>query len=286
MKKRFTFFLTAIFLVSSFVLPGFAWAQKGGDKNGPSGIFESRKEYEQFMGGLKSLRDPEVDAMLPALNDMMLGRPIGKTAQQYNIGGNPVMTLLADKSIRKELEVVDDQVEEIKRLNRQLQERLSKEVRSMDLTDSAQVISTIRDITESAQADMEDVFLPHQLDRLKQLGVRHQMNRQSVLGALLTDPLASELGLTEEQKDELRQTAKKIESELARELEELKIKARQQLFSCLTREQQQKLDDLIGDEYRFSVDAFGIAKRPDGRNIGGGKGKSKKPKFDKKKPRQ
>ena len=79
------------------------------------------------MGGLKSMRDPEINSMLPALNDMMLGRPIGKTAQQYDLGGSPVMTLLADKRIRKELEVVDDQVDEIKHLNRQLQERLSKE---------------------------------------------------------------------------------------------------------------------------------------------------------------
>ena len=153
----------------------------------------------------------------------------------------------------------------------------------MDLTDPAQVLRKIRGITESAQAEMEEVFLPHQLDRLKQLGVRNQMNRQGVLGALMNDPLAAELELTDEQKGKLQKSAKEIESELTREIEELKVKARKKLFSSLTREQQQKLDDLIGDEYQFPSGATGISSRSKGK--GDAREKLKKQKPEKKKPR-
>lgn len=288
MRFHVSFAAVAILMALSLMPPGSAQAQKVGDKEKkakerPQGIFETRREYEEFIGGLKKLRDPEVNAMLPVLNDLALGRPIGKTATQYGGSGSPVMTLLADKRIRQELEVVDDQVSEIQRLNRELQERLSIEVRSLDLTNPAQVVATIRNITETAQSKMENVILPHQLDRLKQLGIRDQMNRQGVLGALMSDPLASELEITDEQMDELQQSAKAIETELAREIEELKIEARKKMFATLNRTQQQKLDDLIGDEFRFRSDATGINDRPRSK-INDGE-KPKKTKLEKKKPR-
>ena len=64
------------------------------------GIFQSRDEYNQFFGGLKSLGDPEINAMLPMINDFVLGRPIGSTPMAKG-GGNGMMDLLGNQTGRR-----------------------------------------------------------------------------------------------------------------------------------------------------------------------------------------
>lgn len=218
----------------------------------PTGIFESRQQYSEFMGGLKSLRDPEINAMLPALNDIMLARPIGQTARMYSIGGNPAMTLLTNEKIREDLEIVDSQLEEIEQVNRELQKRMAREVRELDFENPKELVERLRGLTDNAKTEIEGVFLPHQIDRLKQLGLRQEMNRKGVLGALLSDPLASELEITAEQKKKLQESAKEIAEELARDLEAVRAKARNKLIKNLSGQQQQKLESLVGDEYDFA----------------------------------
>ncbi len=86
-----------------------------GQEKDAVGIFQSRNEYNQFFGGLKSLRDPEINALLPMINDIVLGRPIGSTPSKG--GGNGMMGVLGDPKVRDELEIVDFQYEELKELN-------------------------------------------------------------------------------------------------------------------------------------------------------------------------
>jgi len=247
--------MTALAVIAS---ANVAQAQKG--DAGPVGIFDSRDEYNQFMGGLKSLRDPEINAMLPAINDMALGRPIGETAQQYNLGGgdSPVMSMLANDNIRKELEIVDSQMDSLRAVNEEFQKRAAMEMRSVDLGNASEVLKRMRGLTDAAKKDIESVFLPHQLDRLRQLGVQQQMSRKGVLGALVTDPLASHLEISNEQKEELRDAAKKIEEDLAKEMAALRAKARKRLFAKLKPEQQKELNEMIGDDYQFDQSSAGI----------------------------
>lgn len=259
-----------------FASANIANAQKG--DGGPVGIFDSREEYSQFMGGLKSLRDPEINAMLPAINDMALGRPIGQTAQQYNIGGDsPVMSMLANDEIRKDLEIVDTQMDSLSQVNEEFQKRVASEMRSVDLSNASEVLSRMRGLTEAAKTEMEGVFLPHQLERLRQLGVQRQMSRKGVLGALLTDPIASILEISDKQKKELRDSAEEIEQELAKEMEALRAKARKKLFSKLNPEQQKELNEMIGDDFQFGKSSTGIVagsapQRSKGKQKKGAKG--------------
>lgn len=275
MSKNLTRVFRFAIVMMVFASAGLAQAQKG--EEGPVGIFDSGDDYDQFMTGLKSLDDPEINAMLPAINDMALGRPIGETARQYNLGGgdDPIMSMLADDNIREELVIVEDQMEALSKVNEDFQKRVASEMRAVDLSDASEVLKRMRGLTNAAKTDLEGVFLPHQLERLRQIGVQKQMNRRGVLGALLTDPLASHLEISAEQKKELRGAAKEIEKELAKEIEALREKARKKLFAKLNPEQQKELSGLVGDSFQFGKTSAGIISGSGAQKF---KGKSKKDK--------
>jgi hypothetical protein len=75
------------------------------------------------------------------------------------------------------------------------------------------------------------------------------MHRRGVLGVLTTDPLAAELGLTDDQKEGLRVASREIEEELAREIAKLRAKAKERLISELRADQQQKLKQIVGEDF-------------------------------------
>ena len=230
-----------------------AYAQKDKDSGAEKsyGIFQTREEYHAFMGGLKSLDDPEIHAMLPVLNDIVLGNPVGQTARKHNLATNTAVDLLADKAIRSELEVVDYQYEQIKTLGGEIQKRVGEQLRSLDVKNPKDLSSTIRKITQSVQEDFEGVLLPHQLARLRQLAVQKQMRRRSVVDVLTTDPLATKLEITDEQKKDLKAAEREIEEELAREIAELRKKARKKLLSKLNSSQRKQLEEIVGEDFQF-----------------------------------
>ncbi len=229
-----------------------AHGQKDSVEGKSYGIFQTREEYHAFMGGLKALKDPQINAMLPALNDIVLGNPVGHTARKHSLGANGIVDLLADKAVRSELEMVDYQYDEIKKLNDAIQNRISEQLRSIDLKNPKDLASSVRKITRSVEEAFEGVLLPHQLGRLRQLSMQNQMRRRSIVDVLTTDPLATKLKITDEQKKDLKRAEKEIEDELAREIAELRKKARKKLLSNLSRTQRNKLEEIVGDDFQFS----------------------------------
>jgi hypothetical protein len=235
-KQTFIIVLTLAFHSTIFE---FAAAQKESPDDPSIGIFQNREEYNAFFGGLKSLNDPEINAMIPALHDMTLGRPIGQTAREHGIGSNDgIMTLLTDENVRKELEIVDDQYQKLEQLNNELQKRVASQLIAVDLKNPSDVVAAIRGISTAAEDEFKRVFLPHQLDRLRQLSTQQQTRRRGIVEVLTTEPLVTELEISESQRIELKQSAKEIEAELARDIATLRAKARKKLISKLKTDQQ------------------------------------------------
>ena len=110
MKNIFLVFLCLLVIPETMTL-----AQKPGANDGPVGIFDSGRDYDEFMRAVKTsaAQNPEMRPLIAMLNDIALGKPVGSTSKQYGIESS-VMGLLADPSIRQELEMVDSQYEELK----------------------------------------------------------------------------------------------------------------------------------------------------------------------------
>ncbi len=223
---------------------------------GPVGIFQSRAEYDQFMRGAKRTAygpngSAELRAMIPMLNDIALNQPIGSTANQYNTETS-TLGLLSDKNIRADLEMVDDQYEELKRLNSEIQNRMADQIRGLDFRDTGNLTSRIRAMSEQSQNDLNSVLLPHQVTRLRQIRMQSQLRRRSLVDILTSDPLKTELDITDRQTAELRQEEQEIEEDLAREIAKLREKARDRLLSKLKPNQKAEVKEMLGDAFDFS----------------------------------
>jgi hypothetical protein len=228
-------------------------AQKEGQNEKSNGMFETREEYNRFMGSVKdaSKGNPEMKAMIPLINDVAQGREFGSTAKQYRTSGSE-LGLLANPDIREDIEMVDEQYQELKNRNREIQQRMADQLRSVNLADSENVVLEIRAIREQAQRELNDVLLPHQLTRLRQIRMQAELQRRSLVDILAEDPFRSELEITDDQMDALKSAEEEIELELQREIAKLREKMRDRLLSRLNRSQQTQVEELIGDTFEFS----------------------------------
>lgn len=247
---------------------------KGGDEeDGPVGIFESGQQYGQFMGAAKRLAygeegNPELQAMIPLLNDIALNRPIGSTNQQHG-GQASLMGLIGNPRVREDLEIVDEQYEQFLDRAADAQRQAAEQLRGMDFKDRGGLVRQIREIQDQTRRELESVLLPHQMDRLKQIRAQSLLRNRSFVDAITSEPMRSELDITHRQAEALRREEQEIQADLAKQIAELRDKARQRLIKTLDRPQQQKIDQLFGDTFEF---------QPAGRNRAAGKGRAGKSK--------
>lgn len=250
MKTRQIYRLTiAVFLILGC---SQAVAQK---EEGPVGIFNSQDEYYEFMGGVKRVAygeggSPELQAMVPMLNDIALNRPVGWTASEYG-AERGTMDLLADSDIRSELEMLDDQYKELQELNSEIQKRAAEQIRELDFSNRDTLISQINSIRKSAIDDLNKVLLPHQVERLQQLRMQTQLQRRSLIDILTSDPVKSKLEISDQQSTNLKEKEKEVEEELQREIAKLREKAREKLLSSLNVKQKEAVEKMLGESYKF-----------------------------------
>jgi hypothetical protein len=166
-----------------------------------------------------------------------------------------IMSLLDNDSVRKELGIEDFQFDEFSKLRNSIRSELNKEINLMiedGVLDGEQLKARMAEIRGDLVSRFRESLLPEQEERLRQVAYHIQMRRRSVIDVLTTDPLAKELELTETQKKALRKSAREIEEEFAVELAKLREQAKQKLFSNLSRAQQRKLSEILGEEFTLS----------------------------------
>ncbi|MDP7204914.1 MAG: sulfatase-like hydrolase/transferase [Pirellulaceae bacterium] len=155
----------------------------------------------------------------------------------------------------KELGIEDFQFDEFSKLRDSIRSELNKEINLMIEEggfDRAQLKTRMTEIQGNLVERFRDSLLPAQADRLRQVAFHIQMRRRSVIDVLTTDPLAKQLELTEAQKKALRTSAREIEEEFAEEVARLREQAKEKLFSNLSKAQQKKLSELLGEEFTLS----------------------------------
>ena len=239
-------------LITVVTFPVMTNAQEKSTEWNTNGVFETRDDYYQFMGTVKqaSINDPELRAMIPLINDVVLGQRIGQTSQKF-AGEQTTIDLLANPDVRKELEMVDSQYEEIREVNARIQKSLAGQIRNIDFSKGSNVSHQLKALQSSANKELEAALLPHQLDRLNQIAAQSQLRTQSLARLLTSEPIKSQLDISDEQKSDLIQAEKEIERELQEKIDELQKKAREKLLGKLKRKQQEKVKNLFGDTFEF-----------------------------------
>lgn len=187
-------------------------------------------------------------------------------------GGGP-LGVLRDQGAREELGITDDQMEKLQDIQRKSFEQMREMFSGMrDLSEDerrerfAEMREKMTKAQEEMQTKIDDVLLPQQRDRLKQIALQQRM-RFGAQNAMGSPEIAKELGITDEQREKLRQVAQEAEEELRKKTEDLREEAKQKILNVLTAEQKDKLKELIGEPAKLS-DGFGGGQRFGGRRGG------------------
>ena len=231
----------ALFLI---LVPAVVFGQK--DDSESYGIFANQNEYHEFMGAVKS--SPEMMSMVPVINDIVLGNPIGTTSKRYGQGTDSPLGFLANKRVREELEILDYQFEEMQDRNAEITRQAAEQLRELDFADTKNLIARVREIQANAEKQMEASLLPEQMRQLRQIAARSQLRWRSLVDLLTSRPLKNELEISEEQAEELREANREIEEELEAKIAELRKKARDKLLAKLNQKQREQVEEIFGKD--------------------------------------
>ena len=187
------------------------------------------------------------DGPMVFASDMMDASFVGGSGDSFSMLNNP--------SVQKDLQLVDEQLNQIRQINKDFGKRISEKVNEMrdengnfnfsTGTDFGQLIA---DLKEQQKAEIENILLPNQQDRLKQVARQMKMKRMGSEKAI-TKVMAEELGISDEQKKKIAEKSKKLQADLEKKIAELRAKAKKELLEELSQDQRDKLEELLGDEF-------------------------------------
>ena len=180
-----------------------------------------------------------------------------------------LMQLGFNSELKKELEIVDNQAEDVKTLAQDYQKAMMEfhqnngmmgfEIQKLHkegkFKEAQQLGESFYEKQKAFNQEYRDkaaeVLLPHQIERLSQISRQQQAKLsnqfQDEFGVVAS--AADEIGLTKEQKDALVEKIKEARKEYYEKVEAAKKEANEKILSALTPEQQEKMKSLLGDDW-------------------------------------
>ena len=175
------------------------------------------------------------------------------------------MGWLRSPHVQKELEIVDEQMEQIEKLQSELQSDINDvyaEIRKLPREEQAkkygEARAKVQELNDEAGKKLNKILLPQQIERLEQVSIQMRMRGGAANG--LRGELAEKIGMTEEQQKQLREKAAEKNKELFKKYAELRAEMEAELLEeVLSPQQRKQLDDLIGEPVDFTQwqDAIG-----------------------------
>ncbi|MEX0793579.1 MAG: hypothetical protein WD045_10615 [Pirellulaceae bacterium] len=195
------------------------------------------------------------------------GRP-GGFGGGFGGGQGDLVNLLNNEQIRREIEVVGDQMRDIESLRESTREKMREAFAGLREASPEERRERMANVQADIRKELGTILLPHQMERLNQISVQMQMRGQGgVARALSAGPLAEELGISDAQREELREKSQAAQEELREKIAELQKDAEEKLMSVLTTEQQEQLKKKMGEP--FEMEAPGPGRGGFGAGPGG-----------------
>ncbi len=211
---------------------------------------------------------------------VMSGVMLASEASAQSRGGlggamSSAFRLINDKNVAAELELVDEQIEDLKTLQDEMRNIFRESFSGMRGKISEKGVdrgALMNEIREKIQSEMsgfetrlEEILLPHQAARLEELSFQSQVSRGGMEGMLSNPKVKERLGLTDEQIQEVQDKAIQVKEDLEKKIEELRRTAREDVLSVLSSDQQAQIKKMMGDSFEFEQQrgrTRGIGGRP------------------------
>lgn len=183
--------------------------------------------------------------------------------------GGGMTGLLRSDAVQAELEITEEQLADLQAMGEEMREKMRSKfegMRDLPREERGETMANMREEMRAMQSEAEqrmgDILLPHQVARLKEINLQQQI-RGGGLQRAMRGPLAEELGITEEQQEQMATKAQELQAEMEQKIQQLRNEAREELMNMLTPEQRSKLETMIGSD-------FEMPSRDQGRRFGGG----------------
>lgn len=170
----------------------------------------------------------------------------------FQMGGGPVdgFSLLGNPSVQKDLELLDDQIKQIREIQREVGTKISQHFKKgASLENRRNLRETIKGLMDEQKEKIKGVLLEHQQERLKQVALQMRMKTSGTANALSSDHFAETLGLTEEQIERLKKRAKELKKKMDEKIKKMKEEMKEELIGELSPDQRKKLQEMLGDKY-------------------------------------
>ena len=195
------------------------------------------------------------------------------------------LTLLGNAKIQEELELVDDQIEEIKEIESEVtnsmrdlfvsrREEMSNASNEERKEMWSEMQKEMREQYTKVKPKIESVLLPNQVQRLAEIKMQATLRRS---GGLTSErggqTLKEQLGISDEQMEAMKEKASKARETLTAKIAKLRKEAEAEVLSVLDSEQRTKYDEMMGEA--FDVDSLfqrGGRGGQRGRGAQGGRG--------------
>ena len=121
------------------------------------------------------------------------------------------MMILRNEQMQKELEIVDDQLKELEAIGEDMRDSFQG-LRDMSQEERD---TKFREINKKFEERINEVLLPHQQKRLKQITTQFSSRgRDGIAGSLTDGDLAKDLKITDEQKAKLKEVGEEARKEM------------------------------------------------------------------------
>jgi hypothetical protein len=205
-------------------------------------------------------------------------------------GDMALIGLMYIEEVQKEIDMLPDQIEAVSKLSKKLRADAPDFSRFRDASEEERqkLMEEMREarekLSQMATEQLEELLLPEQLDRLRQISLQQQGP-----GALTDERVAKKLEISEEQRNEIRAQVMEVARGMGEELRELfrerdreKItemmqKMREKQFEAakkvLSDEQRKGFEEMLGEPFDMPEDAMrGGGRRRGGPGGRGGRG--------------
>jgi Spy/CpxP family protein refolding chaperone len=186
--------------------------------------------------------------------------------------------LLGLEQVQKELDLVKDQIDDIKKIQDESRDALRDMFSGLRDLPSEERRSAFEGLREKmqeqgeiAQKKIDKVLLPHQRDRLKQITFQQSVQRRGTTGVFGSSTVTEALGITDAQQEKLKEKSEEVEKELRKKIEEARQEAIKDLLSVLTPAQRKKYEELMGEPFELNRSQFSFGGR--GGDRGGDRGR-------------
>ena len=206
------------------------------------------------------------------------------TAQRGGFGGmmgNSSMSLLGDSKVVEELELDEMQVNALSELQVDMKDVFRETFGGMrerfrePNVDREALMGEIREAIKTKMKTVDEklgaVLLPHQMSRLSELNYQMEAKRNGTQGLLDNSKIKEELGITDEQLEEVAQKTDEVKEKLEEKIIQLRKEAQDEILSVLTPEQQSKIKQMLGESFTFDQNSEWEGRGRGGRGGRGGR---------------